>query len=256
MTIVTVPPDIGEPDEFRPFWRTPPEGDRLAKLWRVSTTGGRVCLEVTLNGALPRLDLFSDGSALVVYRRCEEPDDQNAAILSPSGELEARFVLGEAIENVLIDERDRFWIGYFDEADFCRFRCFERNGTEVGLESPCTFDLPTFNFTRRGLLCTYQYYNGDILSAVSSIEADGRHRLLKDRIDGVIHAVVESPQGLILDLSDIHREPERRALVHLGQDGEEELSFTWPAEPDSLQSFGRGSVLNFVAGPLWYQLSL
>ena len=39
----------------------------------------------------------------------------NARVLAPDGALYARFMLGDAIEQVVIDSVDRIWVGWFDE---------------------------------------------------------------------------------------------------------------------------------------------
>lgn len=66
----------------------------------------------------PLLGRFADGRWLVVGSRTR--GDPNARILSPDGSLLTRFMLGDGIEHVAIDDLDRIWVGWFDEGIFGR----------------------------------------------------------------------------------------------------------------------------------------
>ncbi|WP_189677917.1 hypothetical protein [Sphingomonas glacialis] len=66
-----------------------------------------------LETAHPLIDRFSDGRWLVVASRTRS--EPNARVLAPDGALQSRFMLGDAIEHVVIDSLDRIWVGWFDE---------------------------------------------------------------------------------------------------------------------------------------------
>lgn len=64
------------------------------------------------------IDLFTDGSLLIVQGRCVKNGDyieKNARRYSPNGELLDEFTLGDGIANVQIDETDTIWVSYYDE---------------------------------------------------------------------------------------------------------------------------------------------
>lgn len=70
------------------------------------------------------IDLFSDGSLLIVQGRClkdGEYIERNARIYNPNGQLIKAFTLGDGISNVQIDETDTIWVSYFDEGIFGNF---------------------------------------------------------------------------------------------------------------------------------------
>jgi hypothetical protein len=64
----------------------------------------------------PLLGRFADGRWLVVGSRTH--GDPNARVFSPDGSLLTRFMLGDGIEHVAIDDLDRIWVGWFDEGIF------------------------------------------------------------------------------------------------------------------------------------------
>lgn len=62
------------------------------------------------------LDRFEDGRWLVVgHRTLELP---NARIVTRDGHVQRRFMLGDGIENVAVDQSDAIWVGWFDEGVF------------------------------------------------------------------------------------------------------------------------------------------
>jgi hypothetical protein len=64
----------------------------------------------------PLVDRFADGRWLVVGSRTgSEP---NARVLAPDGALLDRFMLGDGIEHIAIDDKDRIWVCWFDEGIF------------------------------------------------------------------------------------------------------------------------------------------
>lgn len=69
-----------------------------------------------LETAFPLHDRFSDGRWLVVASRSD--GGAEARVLSPNGAITARLTLGDGIEHVAIDAKDRIWVGWFDEGIF------------------------------------------------------------------------------------------------------------------------------------------
>ena len=70
------------------------------------------------------LDLFSDGTLLIVQGRCLKEGkkiERNARRYNVNGQLIEAFTLGDGISNVQIDEQDTIWVSYFDEGIFGNF---------------------------------------------------------------------------------------------------------------------------------------
>ncbi|WP_419903370.1 hypothetical protein [Kiloniella sp.] len=67
----------------------------------------------------PFLDIFSDGSILLVDSRCQyhEPNNfvSNAIIYNPLTKKSYQFPVGDGIEQVAVDSKDNIWVSYFDE---------------------------------------------------------------------------------------------------------------------------------------------
>ncbi|MFS0647431.1 hypothetical protein AB1L08_21320 [Siminovitchia sp. 179-K 8D1 HS] len=79
------------------------------------------------------VDLFSDGSLLLVQSRCLKDGkymERNARRYNPNGQLIEAFPLGDGIENVQIDETDTIWVSYFDEGIFGNFGWEQPMGSE------------------------------------------------------------------------------------------------------------------------------
>ncbi|MFB1081903.1 hypothetical protein [Jeotgalibacillus sp. JSM ZJ347] len=65
-----------------------------------------------------RLDMFSDGTLLLVSSDCWRKDgwvQKNARRYSKSGECLNEFVLGTGLSGVTIDGEDTIWVGYHEE---------------------------------------------------------------------------------------------------------------------------------------------
>jgi hypothetical protein len=62
------------------------------------------------------IDRFDDGRWLVVANRTG--GDPNARVLAPDGQLLARFMLGDGVRHVGVDQCDQIWVGWFDEGIF------------------------------------------------------------------------------------------------------------------------------------------
>ena len=63
----------------------------------------------------PIVQRFADGRWLIVESRVSGKG-KNATILSSSFAKLAEFHVGDAVEHVYVDQKDRIWIGYFDES--------------------------------------------------------------------------------------------------------------------------------------------
>lgn len=80
-----------------------------------------------------KLDLFSDGTLLLVQSRCLKDGaniERNARRYNPNGQLIDAFTLGDGIESVQIDETDTIWVSYFDEGVFGNFGWEQPMGSE------------------------------------------------------------------------------------------------------------------------------
>lgn len=66
----------------------------------------------------PLVDRFADGRWLVVGARTR--GELNARVLAPDGALLGRFMLGDGIEHIAVDNADRIWVGWFDEGMFSK----------------------------------------------------------------------------------------------------------------------------------------
>lgn len=84
-----------------------------ALLLTLDGIGWREEMRVPLEMPHPLVDRFTDGRWLIVGSRTDGAP--NARLLAPDGSLLDRFMLGDAIEHVVIDREDRIWVGWFDE---------------------------------------------------------------------------------------------------------------------------------------------
>jgi hypothetical protein len=64
----------------------------------------------------PIFSRFADGRWLVVGSRTRS--EPNARIFAADGALLERFLLGDGIDHIVIDNADRIWVGWFDEGMF------------------------------------------------------------------------------------------------------------------------------------------
>lgn len=99
----------------------PPRIEQLSKIGRARllTWGGDEWREgptFPLETPHPLIDRFTDGRWLVVGSRARTRP--NARVLAPDGTLQARFMLGDGIDHIAIDNADRIWVGWFDEGMF------------------------------------------------------------------------------------------------------------------------------------------
>jgi hypothetical protein len=68
----------------------------------------------------PLVQRFSDGRWLVIEARTDARAN-NAFVFSPEGSEINSFYAGDGIQAVIVDRRDKIWIGYFDEGVFGAF---------------------------------------------------------------------------------------------------------------------------------------
>ena len=115
---------LGADADLAQEWRRDAEGRVLGKPWEVAARAtARVwrfdgeALDAgpsfPLEAPYWQIDRFDDGRWLVVAARTD--NEPNARVLAPDGALLARFKLGDGIEHVGVDGRDRIWVGWFDE---------------------------------------------------------------------------------------------------------------------------------------------
>ena len=97
------------------------EGDGSAKI--ESETGSTVVLKehgATKRFSFPLLQRFVDGRWLIVEPR-NASVAPNAFIFDKSGTPIHAFYVGDGIQMVVVDRKDKIWIGYFDEGIFGAF---------------------------------------------------------------------------------------------------------------------------------------
>ncbi len=95
------------------------------RLVRVSQGEVRVIELPELNITFPVVDVFPDGSILLVATRAQwraEGDYDLNAVVCDSGTNQAvHFLLGDGINSLGIDEQSRIWVAYSDEGVFGNF---------------------------------------------------------------------------------------------------------------------------------------
>ncbi|WP_449540290.1 hypothetical protein [Ferdinandcohnia sp. Marseille-Q9671] len=104
------------------FERPVPKNDWSIKIIK---DGSIQTIEVKNLPLIPtEVDLFSDGTLLLVQGRCVKDGtyiERNARRYNPNGQLIDAFTLGDGINDVQIDETDTIWVSYFDEGIFGNF---------------------------------------------------------------------------------------------------------------------------------------
>lgn len=108
----------------------------------------------------PIVQRFGDGRWLTVEARSRR-NRRNAQVLSAEFERQCRFSVGDAIEQIIVDRRNRIWIGYFDESGGTGLRRYSDLGELTfdfnqvsGLN---IFDLNAMTIDRQGSIWVYPY---------------------------------------------------------------------------------------------------
>lgn len=127
-TLLIIESDLGEVDFFQ---RPVPKRNWIIRMIKDNSIETIELKNVPL---IPtEIDLFSDGSLLIVQSRCLKDGkyiERNARRYNPGGQFIEAFTLGDGIENVQIDETDTIWVSYFDEGIFGNFGWENPMGTE------------------------------------------------------------------------------------------------------------------------------
>ena len=75
--------------------------------------------------AFPNVDVFADGSVVIVGSRCQwrskDDYDVNAMIVDMETGQQTRFLAGDGVQDIGVDGQDRIWISYFDEGVYGNF---------------------------------------------------------------------------------------------------------------------------------------
>jgi hypothetical protein len=87
-----------------------------ARIWIAAPAGWTEGPIFPLENPFPNIDRFADGRWLVVGARTR--GGANARVIGADGGELDRFMLGDGIEQVAIDQSDRIWVGWFDEGVF------------------------------------------------------------------------------------------------------------------------------------------
>lgn len=78
--------------------------------------------------AFPLAEVLSNGAAVIVGRRCQwrskDDYDVNGLIFDRVTGRETRFLAGDGIQEIGVDDQDRIWISYSDEGVFGNFGWF------------------------------------------------------------------------------------------------------------------------------------
>ncbi|MES1201133.1 MAG: hypothetical protein ABUS57_06755 [Pseudomonadota bacterium] len=87
-----------------------------AKVWTVQGEGLIEEVQFALLDAFPMIDQFPDGRWLAAHARSR--GERNGRVLSRDGDELRRVQLGDGINHIKIDDRQRIWVGWFDEGVF------------------------------------------------------------------------------------------------------------------------------------------
>lgn len=154
------------------------------------------------------IDLFSDGSILIVQSRCLKDGryiEKNAGRYNPNGQLIEAFTLGDGIEHVQIDEKDNIWVGYFDEGIFGNFGwdqpigsdgviAYTMNGQKIwGANSFDIIDCYALNVVSSEEVYFY-YYSDFYLVQLKEMKESIRYRV---EGDGMLQQFIFDQAGLI-----------------------------------------------------------
>jgi len=89
-----------------------------------------------LDVTFPRVDIFPNGTVLIVAPRCKWRGpgdcDLNGVIFDPETAQVSRILLGDGISSVYVDALGRIWVAYFDEGVFGNFGWGNPGPTPIG----------------------------------------------------------------------------------------------------------------------------
>lgn len=237
-----------------------------ARVWTLDEYAGLIeRLEFPLLEPFPSVDEFSDGRWLVVNSRSR--GDGNARILSADGTEERRVELGDGIEHVKVDDRQRIWVGWFDEGVFGNDRwrvsglkwapsahgiaAFDDQGAVIhhaNLESVA--DCYALNVVgNTAWACTYTDF--PIWQMI-----EGRERVWTTNLSGTRALAVSNRH--VLAAGGYKEATNRAVLLRLNESraetvGEWRLPFGVGYPSDVSMIDGRGDVLHVVSGDNWFR---
>ena len=119
LVLLTVPEEDWNrpPERGGPFSRTRPDKPYDGTLWRLTDQGVVYSLDIPCALGV-HIQGLPDGRFLLVRARCRKVDDLNAEVIGFAGEVESRFKVGDAVEDVQVGGDDSVWVSYFDEGTF------------------------------------------------------------------------------------------------------------------------------------------
>ncbi|ARK32622.1 hypothetical protein BkAM31D_23625 [Halalkalibacter krulwichiae] len=153
------------------------------------------------------VDLFSDGSLLLVQSRCLKDGssvERNARRYNRNGQLISAFTLGDGIEQMQIDETDTIWVSYFDEGVFGNFGwehpigsegllAFTKDGEKLwGAGDYGIVDCYALNVTSSKEVYFYYYADSYLVQLTNRVEE------IRYRIEGeTLQQFLMEPNGMI-----------------------------------------------------------
>lgn len=155
------------------------------------------------------VDVFSDGTILLVQSRCEKQGaviERNARIYNQNGQLISAFTLGDGIEQMQIDESDTIWVGYFDEGIFGNFGwekpigsdgliAFDKNGEKLwGAKKFSIMDNYALNVSNSEQIHFYYYDDFKIVTLNAKHKVESTYRIEGETS---IHQFAFDQNGLI-----------------------------------------------------------
>ncbi len=249
-------------------------GDRLALV--VVTPAGNVVHDLGELGLVwPLVDLFRDGRILVAASRCAWRDtgdfDLNGVILEPVSGSRFRFLLGDGIQDLAVDDAGRIWASYYDEGVYGNYGwnrpgppgpgeggvvCFDDAGAQSWCFQPSNDDAfmddcYAMNVTGQQ---AYVFYCSDF--KLCRIDADFSRQYWTPGLSGCHSLAVAGDQVLF---SAQYKDPQSR--FYLLKFGGDALNATVPltlALPSGAplangRVFGRGPNIHFFNSDGWFR---
>ncbi len=221
----------------------------------------------------PHIQPLSWDETLIVAARCNYnggKPEQNAAVYGADGVLKRRFVMGDGIQHVQVAQDGTIWAAYFDEGVFGNYGWnepmgasgvlrFDVNGEILWRFEPkgnCGFiaDCYAMNVARDATwLCYYTEF------PIARIKPDGEICGWHNEIRGA-HALATDNHRVALFSG--YGEQKNRCVVQEFSDDKmvraREIKLVLPdgEMPERVRVIGRGSMLHFFIGTVWYQFDL